>query len=153
MNEEGRGFLRIRVLSAGGALPVEGAVVLISDYNGEDSEGTLLYSLRTDEGGLTQTASLPAPPSLASQSPGNGQPYSLYNVTVMKEGYYTVENIGVMVFDEVVAIQPVNLLPLSENDEIAGVQNGKVTIIENRNTNVRGDLLSESSETNEGGAE
>lgn len=143
MNEEGRGYLRVRVLSAGGALPVENAVVIISDYNEPESGGSVLYSLRTDESGLTTTASLPAPPTSMSQSPGNGQPYSLYNVTVMKDGYYTVENVGVMVFDEVVAIQPVNLLTLSESAEIAGAYNGKVTIIENQNTNVTGDLLSD----------
>lgn len=153
MNEEGRGFLRVRVLSAGGALPVENAVVLIADYNGEDSEGTLLYSLRTDEGGLTPTISLPAPPSSMSQRPGSGRPYSLYTVTVMKDGFYTVENVGVMVFDQVVAIQPVNLLPLSESADIAGAQNGRVTIIENGNTNVTGDLLSDATDEIEGGAQ
>lgn len=147
MNEEGRGFLRIRALTAGGALPVEDAVVLIMDYNDDESGGALLYSLRTDEGGLTPTASLPAPPASMSQRPGNGRPYSLYNVTVLKDGFYTVENVGVMVFDGVVAIQPVNLLPVSESESIAGAQNGTVTIIENRNTNVTGDLLSD------GGAE
>lgn len=149
MTEEGRGFLRIRVLSAGGALPVENAVVTISDYNGEASEGEILYSLRTDNGGLTQTASLPAPPASLSQQPGSVQPYSLYNVTVLKDGYYTVENVGVMVFDQVVAIQPVNLIPLSEPESIAGASNGTVVIIENQNPgDERGDLEPDS----EGGA-
>lgn len=149
MTEEGRGFLRIRVLSAGGSLPVENAIVTISDYNGEDSDGEILYSLRTDNGGLTPTASLPAPPASLSQQPGSVQPYSLYNVTVLKDGFYTVENVGVMVFDQVVAVQPVNLIPLSESDAVAGAENGRVVIIENRKSgNERGDLEADA----EGGA-
>lgn len=139
MNEEGRGFLRVRVTEVNGSLPVENAVVSIADYS-EGGEGGILYSLRTDSGGLTPTASLPAPPASRSMQPGSMQPYALYNVTVSSDGYYPVENVGVMVFDRVVAVQPVNLTPLSEAESIAGAENGTVVIIENQNQSVRGDL-------------
>ena len=140
MTEEGRGFLRVRVTTVGESLPLENAIVIISDYS-EGGEGEVLYTLRTDSGGLTQTASLPAPPASMSQQPGSVQPYALYNVTVLADGYYTVENIGVMVFDRVVAVQPVNLVPLSEAESVAGAENGRVIIVENnRNDTERGDL-------------
>jgi len=139
MTEEGRGFLRIRVTSVNGSLPVENAIVTISDYS-DDGEGEILYSLRTDSGGLTPTISLPAPPASESMKPGSVQPYALYNVAVLNEGYYTVENVGVMVFDNVVAVQPVNLTPLSEPESIAGADNGSIVIIENTNRPERGDL-------------
>ena len=139
MTEEGRGFLRIRVTEVNGSLPIENAIVTISDYN-DDGMGELLYSLRTDSGGLTPTVSLPAPPASESMKPGSTQPYSLYNVSVNTPGYYTVENIGIMVFDNVVAIQPVNLIPLSEAESIAGAENGNIVIIENINRPERGDL-------------
>lgn len=140
MTEEGRGFLRVRVLSAGGSLPVENALVTVSDYS-EAGTGEILYSLRTDRGGLTPTLSLPAPPAFLSQQPGSVQPYALYNVSVINDGYYPVENVGVMVFDKVVAIQPVDLLPLSESEALAGAENGRIVIVENRSQDPeRGDL-------------
>lgn len=146
MTEEGKGYLRIRVWTADGALPVENAIVTISDYNGEESGGEILYSLRTDNGGLTQVVFLPAPPKSNSQHPGETPPYSLYTVAVSKEGYYTVENVGVMVFDGVVAIQPVNLIPFSESDAIAGTSSGKIVIMENRRSERERENLEEDSE-------
>ena len=139
MTTEGRGFLRIRVTEVNGSLPVENAIVNVSDYS-EDGEGEILYTLRTDSGGLTPTISLPAPAASASMKPGSVQPYALYNASVTSEGYYTVENVGIMIFDNVVAIQPVNLAPLSEEESIAGAENGSVVIIENTNRPERGDL-------------
>ena len=132
MNESGNGFLRIRVTEAAGTLPVEGAVVRITEYPGEDAsaEGELLYSMRTDANGLTPAVSLPAPPAGESMTPGAAQPYALYNISVSYDGYYPVEDVGVPVFDRVTAVQPVNLLPFTEEDRIAGADNGRIMIYE-----------------------
>jgi len=132
MNESGNGFLRIRVTEAAGSLPVKGAVVRITEYPGEDAsaEGELLYSMRTDADGLTPAVSLPAPPAVDSMAPGAAQPYALYNISVTYDGYYPVEGVGVPVFDRVTAVQPVNLLPFTEEDRIAGADNGRIMIYE-----------------------
>lgn len=125
------GFLKVRVTRAGGTLPVEGAVVTISDYGSEMSEDDeVLYSLRTDRGGLTETVSLPAPAFTDSTRPGNAQPFALYNVMVKYGGFYPVELVGVPVFGGVVAVQPVDLMPLSEADRIAGAEGDRVMIYE-----------------------
>jgi len=129
MEYTGMGRLRIRVTEAGGVLPVEGAVVTVSEYvNGGDGE--LLYSLRTDNGGLTETMTLPAPPASDSMKPGAARPYALYNIDVSYPGYYPVENVAVPVFDRITAVQPVNLLPLSEKDRLADAEDGRVMIYE-----------------------
>ena len=132
MNQNGSGFLRVRVTEESGTLPIEGAVVRITDYpaEGESDSGRLLYSLRSNADGLTPVVSLPAPPAGDSRVPGAAQPYAVYNISVTYDGYYPVEGVGVPVFDRVTAVQPVNLLPYSEEDRIAGADNGRVMIYE-----------------------
>ncbi len=129
MDYTGMGRLRIRVTEAGGVLPVEGAVVTVSEYT-DGGEGALLYSLRTDNGGLTEIMTLPAPPASESMKPGSARPYALYNVDITYPGYYPVENVAVPVFDRVTAVQPVNLLPLTEEDRLAGADSDRVMIYE-----------------------
>lgn len=129
MEYTGMGRLRIRVTEAGGVLPVAGAVVKISEYE-DGGEGKILYSLRTDSGGLTEAAALPAPPASESLKPGSARPYALYNVDITYPGYYPVENAAVPVFDRITAVQPVNLIPLTENDRLAGAENGRIMIYE-----------------------
>ena len=112
-NTSGRGYLRVIVRKARETLPIEGAFVQI--YGGKAGEGSdLLYSLRTDTDGITDTVELTAPPAALSMKPGDPAPYGVYNITVQKDGYGTVENVGVPIFDGVVSTQPVQLIPLSE---------------------------------------
>ncbi len=129
MSESGSGYLRLRVTSAGGALPVSGAVVTVSEYT-PDGTGEVLYSLRTNEGGLTDTVALPTVPAADSMKPGAERPYSVYSVVVKKDGYYTVEGVAVPIFDKIVALQPVNMIPLTESEQIAGATGNSVMIYE-----------------------
>ena len=123
MSERGVGYLKIRATSTGGALPVEGAVVRINEYTPQGN-GNVLYSLRTNEGGLTETVSLGAPPAAESMMPGAARPYSIYNVTVTKDGYYPVESVAVPIFERIVAVQPINMIPITEEESIAGAEDG-----------------------------
>jgi len=107
------GFLQISVRSAGGALPVPDVSVTVSD-GAPESSGGILYSTKTGRDGLTPVFPLPAPPRSLSMTPGDPAPYGVYNITVSKEGYETVENIGVPIFDGILSTQPVLLVPLSE---------------------------------------
>ena len=131
-NERGNGFLRVRVTEANGTLPVECAVVRITEYPAEGAaeEGELLYSMRTDADGLTPVVSLPAPPAAESRKPGAAQPYAVYNISVTYDGYYPVEGVGIPIFDRITAVQPINLIPFTEEDRIAGADNGRVMIYE-----------------------
>lgn len=131
MDNTSKGYLKVRVTRAGGTLPVEGAVVTVSEYgNGESADDGILYSLRTDRGGLTETVSLPAPSFTDSTRPGNAQPFALYNVYVNYDGFYPVELVGVPVFGGIVAVQPVDLMPGGEQDKIAGTVGDRVMIYE-----------------------
>ncbi len=116
-SETGAGYLQVQVTSANGAIPEEGAQVLIFDYpdEGGGKFSQLLMSLKTDSSGQTPTVELPAPPKSVSQTPGDVKPYSSYNIEVSKEGFYNVEGVGVPVFDGVTSLQKINLIPQNAN--------------------------------------
>ena len=111
-NKSGSGGLRVFVQTAGGVLPVEGASGEIFGTDAEGGENGILYVLRSGRDGQTPAVNLPAPPRGLSMSPGDPMPYARYNITVRRDGYGTVQNIGVPVFDGVVSTQPVILVPL-----------------------------------------
>ncbi len=130
-NDTEKGYLKIIVTEAGGTIPIKGALVVITEYGDDDGESVnVLYSLTTDESGYTPTVALDAPVKSESMMPGAYQPYALYNINVVFDGYYPVESVGVPVFAGVTSIQPVNLLPLSEKASIAGADNGRIMIYE-----------------------
>ncbi len=129
MNQNGYGTLRVRVTEANGTIPVEGAVVQVSEYP-DAGDGRLLYSMRTDRDGLTPAVTLPAPPAGESLTPGAAIPYATYHLSVSYDGFYPVEGIGIPIFEGITAVQPVNLVPLTEEDRIAGATGGRVMIYE-----------------------
>ena len=114
MEDTGMGYLRVRASSANGALPVEGAVVMVTKDNEDGEGGSVIASLRTDSSGVTPTIEIPAPPKSLSLTPGGTRkPYSKVNIQVTADGYYTVENVGVPIFDGNLSQQNVNMIPRS----------------------------------------
>lgn len=110
---EGEGRLIIRVTGGNGAFPIKDALVNVSGRNSDDEGSGIIYSLRTDESGLTETVVLPAPSGSLSLTPGTGvQPYSVYDITASKNGYIDSEIAGVQIFDTITAIQTFDMVPL-----------------------------------------
>ncbi len=140
MNNNGytsEGYLKVRVTEANGTIPVENAVVTVSEYTANPGEATetgetgdIIYSLRTNSGGLTETVTLPTPPAADSENPGAYQPYAVYNVTVDYPGFYSVTGVGVPIFPGVIAVQPVNLMPISEEGTMSGEVGRRMMIFE-----------------------
>ncbi len=108
------GYILVQVSTADEAIPLADAVVLITrpTENGEEP----IRFLRTDRSGRTPVIAVPAPPAANSQSPGNTDNFSKYNIRVDYPGYYTVENVNVPVFDGQKSIQSVAMIPLAESD-------------------------------------
>lgn len=108
------GYLTVRVSTAGGAIPLEGAAVNIRGGDVDDS--SVIYALSTNSDGLTPTVSLSAPPRSASETPQNTTPpYAVYNVDVFAEGYAPAFFHNVPVFSGINSVQPAILLPNIEN--------------------------------------
>ena len=103
------GRLVIRVRSANGTIPVEGALVTIT------KDGAVFAVSATDLSGSTEIIEIPTPPKSASLTPGfAGLPYSTVFIEVDKDGFYSGQYIEVPIFPDVLTVQPVNLLPLPE---------------------------------------
>ncbi len=111
MEEQGQGFITVNVRTAGGALPVEGALITIKTEDGENS--TVVAVMLTDSAGTSDIVALPAPSRENSQQPGNTNVCSFYTIDTDRDGYYHVVNENVPVYDGVTAIQQVLLVPVA----------------------------------------
>lgn len=111
-SQQGNNF-RFHVYTARDALPIKGAVCIIK----RKSNGgyVTLHRLVTDISGQTNPVSLPAPSASLSQSPNNTvQPYALYDAEVSANGYNTVELKNIPVFEGVMSVQRVAMIPQAE---------------------------------------
>lgn len=113
------GLLRVEVTTGTYGIPIEGAHVTIT----KNAEGgsTLVRMMETDRSGQTETIELEAPPESMSESPGNEQPFSEFNIRVEYPGYYTIENINVPIFSGQTALQKVSMIPLPQAEESSRV--------------------------------
>lgn len=114
----GTGYLIVQVSTAGGAIPLPGALVTVRDYDPEPSteRGQVIASFYTDRSGRTPKLALPAPARALSQSPNSPVlPYALYSVDVKADRYFENFYTGVPIFDGVVAVQPAVLQALPDS--------------------------------------
>ena len=114
-NTENIGYLVVRVSTARGAIPLEDATVSIRGTTEASSD--IIYSLETNESGLTPRLPLPTPPRENSLSPSQDTPYSLWSISVFKKGYVSASYEGVPVYSGITSIQSAELVPLSEGFE------------------------------------
>ena len=104
------GSLLVRVSTAGGFLPVEGADVRL--FGATEENRTIRYLLTTDRSGLSERVDLPTPPRELSLSPGNEAGFSRYHLEVFKQGFYPARYENIPLFPGVNSVQPVELIPL-----------------------------------------
>ena len=132
MNLDSYGSLQVRTYTASGALPIVGAIVRIK--GAEEANSYIQYSVLTNNDGLTPLISLPTPSKEFSLSPTPGEaPYSVYDVEISAEGYYTKQIRNVPVFSGIKAILPIEMIPLTygEDGSINPQNNLNSTIYEN----------------------
>lgn len=112
------GQLRIQVQEAGQALPVENAVVDIS-YTG-DPDSTI-EEVTTNANGQTDILELDAPPLEYSLTPSSSQPYSEYTFRISAPGFETTTISGAEILPGQLALQDVQLRPLSRPNEFENI--------------------------------
>ena len=137
-NNTGYGYMIVRVTTARGAIPLEGATVTVQNYDPEfeKGRGDVIAVYTTGDSGLTEKFSLPAPSGALSMSPGNGKSYESYILTVTKGGYYRQEYVNVPVFEGITAIQTADLIPLPDNGQTDNYTTDDTVIFETENPNL-----------------
>ncbi|WP_324822744.1 hypothetical protein [Sinanaerobacter sp. ZZT-01] len=103
------GYLAFKIETALGTLPVPNAEVTVSKPLGNGFY--LSKVVVTDIDGKTETIALPAVSAEISQAPGIVRPYSVYNASVSAPGFFTVELFNIPIFENITALQPINLFP------------------------------------------
>lgn len=116
----GMGYLIVRVSTARGAIPLEGARVDIRTYEDEKgsdpvTRGDIVASLVTGRDGCTVRIPLPTTPAAASESPGASRPYARYSADVFLVGYRRQCYLGIPIFDGITSLQSAFLIPLPED--------------------------------------
>ncbi len=112
----GTGYLILHVTTAEGALQLEGATVHILTYDpSREGGGEHIATLYSGADGNTSVLPLATKAKSDSLVAGSEPPYDVYTAEVTLEGYAPVTYNGIPIFDGIVAIQPVNLIPLPES--------------------------------------
>ena len=113
MAEKGKVFVRLS--TAGGTSPVEGAKVTFI-YTDENGQPQVRYQT-TDASGLTDTVQIDTPDTSESLSPGNGGTVPFSTVTIRAEApqYESVLVEGVQVFSGKISLQQIDMIPMPED--------------------------------------
>ncbi len=109
-NAKHYGTLIVQAQSAAGAVPIEGATVIIRLAR-EDGESDLFQLLMTDASGLTAPIRIETPSPAESLSPGGKKPYTEISTEVIEPRYYSVINTGIPIYPGITSIQPVRMAP------------------------------------------
>ena len=120
----GEGYLTVRVTTARGAIPLDGATVTVTGNTPGNSGVIGVYSSGAD--GLTDRIALPAPPRSNSESPNGRAAFYTYNIEIVKDGYFNQTYQNVPVFEGITAMQTAEMIPLTKNGkpDRASVDNG-----------------------------
>ncbi|MBQ2967986.1 MAG: hypothetical protein IJE10_07725 [Clostridia bacterium] len=100
-----KGYLIVQTYVSRESFGVADTVITLSDGR----------RLVTDENGFTQSIDVDAPDKILSESPGAVNPFTLLDMTLEKEGYFTIELKNVQVFSGETTLQKVQMLPVPEN--------------------------------------
>lgn len=109
----GIGFLRIRLYTGNYALPIANDRVLI-----KNTDGDILYDLKTDEDGATERVPLSAPDRRYSQSPFTSMPrFSIVDIEVpASQGYMKAVVHWAEVFDTITTTLSMQLHPIIDGE-------------------------------------
>ena len=108
--EDNTGVLQVEVSSGSNAVPIIEAAVIVK-RRGIDSDSFVCLRF-TDRSGKTDDIELPAPETeLSLKSETADVSFSMYLVSVYKNGYFPVIDLEVPVFAKIKSIQPVMFIP------------------------------------------
>lgn len=114
------GFLKVQVSAADESFPISNALVEVVAKL-EDGDRTM-FTGYTDIDGIVDNIRLPAPNSSFSLEENNTtEPYAVYNITVSHPNFASSQYDNAPVFDSIKSVQPVELVPLTDNQREPGI--------------------------------
>ena len=111
------GYLTARITTSKGSLPINGAIVTVMQNVGGTKN--IIGKRTTDRNGQIIPVTIEAPNEDLSQSPGNGEVYSLVDVRVDEPSYYTVIIKDVQIFAGQTTVADTSMIPLIENENLS----------------------------------
>lgn len=108
------GYIAARIYTSRGSLPIEGAVITVLENIG--STKAIVGKRVTDRNGQIPLITVSTPNENLSQTPGNGNVFTLVDVRVDKPLFYTVLIKNVQVFAEQTTVIDTPLIPAIENE-------------------------------------
>lgn len=109
---ENFGFVTVYAYTSNARLPVEGALVRISQ--GEEE----LFLGKTDRSGYVAPLRVAAPALADSQSPNGSTPFATVDIRITHPDYETEKAMNVQVFPGTVTVQSFRMIP--ENPQYGG---------------------------------
>ena len=107
------GYLAARIYTANESLPIEDAVVtVIKNDNGTNA---IIGKRTTDKNGQIVPIVISTPDEALSLQPGTQDVFTLVDVRVDKEGYYTVYIKNVQIFAKQTTVADTPMIPLPDN--------------------------------------
>jgi len=133
MNVNDTGTIEVRVFTALGALPIEGAVVTVYTYIGKDME-IEIEKVITDVNGTAPPIELPVVFDVNNPYLSLEHFFTHYNLRVNAAGYYTIHIVNIHVFSNVKVLFNVNLTPVAGGS--TGIDLEKMIVIPNPNIDI-----------------
>ena len=123
----GQGKLVFQITTASGAIPLEGAEIILRKYRSasDGNGGEVVAVLYSGGDGKTEVVTLPAPARSLSLEPardGAPVPYALYDADVNLDSFFSQTYIRIPVFDGITSIQRASLIPLPESGYSQGLR-------------------------------
>lgn len=104
------GYITVHAYISNAQIPIKDVAVTITDSN-----GSLVAMRMTDRSGMIDPIPVPVPELSAGQSPNTGvRPYASFNITARKENFERIEAENIQVFPDVITMQNLIMIPLSE---------------------------------------
>jgi len=109
------GFLTARIYTSRGQIPVEDAIVTVTNAN--ESTQNIIAKRTTDKNGQIAPVTISAPDEALSLEPGNNKVFSTVDVRVDKNGFYTLFIKNVQVFANQTTVVDTPIIPLPDNEK------------------------------------
>ncbi len=103
------GGLKIQAFTGDQAIPVSDVNIVVSKKFGDNEK--VFCNAKTDQDGIVDGITLPAPDKNISLNPSEEPPYADYDIKADHPSFQDQSYPGIPIFDGVKSIQPVKLIP------------------------------------------